>query len=187
MGRPTSKTFAASEVTGQMVSTQLADAAVTAAKLAANAVDATKFASSIEPVTIVGSLPATKSTSYVSFNNESYRWNGTAYVKTFAAVEVTGQLISSQITDSAVTAAKLADAAVTANKLAANVVDATKLASSIEPVTVVGSLPGTRVTAYVTFGGESYRWNGTSYVKTFCGGRSNWSNDQRPDSRSFHR
>ncbi|NSX96468.1 phage tail protein [Agrobacterium vitis] len=65
-----------------------------------------------------------------------------------------------------VIADKLADAAVTGAKLAAEAVDATKLAAEIEPVKVVTQLPTSRVSAYVTFNGEAYRWNGAAYVKT---------------------
>ncbi|MCF1449999.1 hypothetical protein FS815_24725 [Agrobacterium vitis] len=65
-----------------------------------------------------------------------------------------------------VIADKLADAAVTGAKLAAEAVDATKFAASIEPVRVVTQLPTSRVSAYVTYNGEAYRWNGAAYVKT---------------------
>ncbi|MVA79866.1 hypothetical protein GOZ89_10615 [Agrobacterium vitis] len=70
------------------------------------------------------------------------------------------------LANSSVIADKLADAAVTGAKLAAQAVDATKFAASIEPVRVVTALPTSRVSAYVTFNGEAYRWNGAAYVKT---------------------
>ena len=127
-----------------VISSKIADAAVTGAKLASQAVDATKLATSIEAVKVVTSIPTSRVSAYITYNSESYRWDGTAYVKTFDADEITGQMVSSQLADAAVTAAKLANAAVTA----------TKFASSIEPVSVVSSLPGSKTTAYVTFGGE---------------------------------
>ncbi|NSZ16608.1 phage tail protein [Agrobacterium vitis] len=70
------------------------------------------------------------------------------------------------LANNSVIATKLADAAVTGAKLADQAVDATKFAASIEPVRVVTALPTSRVSAYVTFNGEAYRWNGAAYVKT---------------------
>ncbi|MDQ0454662.1 phage tail protein [Rhizobium paknamense] len=79
-----------------------------------------------------------------------------------AVAAVTSEILAA----GAVTAAKLADAAVTATALAAGVVDATKLAASIEAVKVVTALPTSRVAAYVTYNGVSYRWNGSAYVNS---------------------
>ncbi|MDH1255636.1 host specificity factor TipJ family phage tail protein [Comamonas thiooxydans] len=55
----------------------LANGAVSANKLAAQAVDATKFANGIEPVTIITgtTLPTTKSTSNITFQGQLYTWN----------------------------------------------------------------------------------------------------------------
>jgi len=120
----------------------LASGAVTASKLAAAAVELTKFASGIEPVTIATGVPGvyagTKSL-YDTVTGKLYRWNGSAYVATVPTVDLTGQITTTQITDSAittdkllanaVTTAKLAAGAVTANELAANSVVAGKVAA----------------------------------------------------------
>ncbi|KGH29335.1 hypothetical protein P606_02150 [Comamonas thiooxydans] len=55
----------------------LANGSVSASKLAAQAVDATKFANGIEPVTIITgtTLPTTKSTSNITFQGQLYTWN----------------------------------------------------------------------------------------------------------------
>lgn len=113
-----------------VIATKLADAAVTGTKLAAQAVDATKFAASIEPVRVVTALPTSRVSAYVTFNGEAYRWNGSAYVKTVATAELTGQLIGSQIADLAIVASKIADGIITGTKLAADTIGANNLAAN---------------------------------------------------------
>ncbi|WP_334182045.1 hypothetical protein [Novosphingobium sp.] len=98
-------------------------------------IDATQFASGIEPVTVVTTLPTTPLTSVVSYNGKIYRWNGSAYVATVATTDLTGSIVAAQF------------------------------ASGIEPVTLVsGALPTTRITNVITYGGKLYRWNGAAYV-----------------------
>jgi len=123
-------------------STDVLDGSVTSAKLAEAAVTASKIMD--EAVTNLKLADAAVSTSKLQ------------------VAAVTEEILAS----GSVIADKLADAAVTGVKLAAQAVDATKLASSIEAVKVVAALPTTRVSAYVTYNGEAYRWNGAAYVKT---------------------
>lgn len=170
---------AAAKLTGQVVSSQIANAAITVAK----------FASGIEPLTIVtGALPTTKSTSAIFRTDDSktYRWNGTAYVATvatsdlagtisdaqiagLAASKVTGQLTNSQIQD--VAAAKLTGT-ITASQIADGAISGTKFASGLEPVSVVSSLPGSKTTntVFLTTDGKLYRWSGSAYVATVAAG-----------------
>jgi hypothetical protein len=148
-------------------------------------VDATKFASGIEPLTIVtGVLPTTKSTSTIFRTDDSktYRWNGAAYVATvptsdlmgtvtdaqiagLAASKVTGTLTNVQIAD-------VAAAKITGQVVASQIADATlttaKFANDIEPVSVVTTVPTTKLTSSVfnSTDGKLYRWNGTAYTKT---------------------
>ncbi|WP_200844028.1 hypothetical protein, partial [Pantoea sp. 18069] len=140
-----SKAVKTTDLTGTIGSAQIAPGAIDTSKLANGAVDAAKFASGIEPVAVVMVLPTVKSTANVVFGNELYTWNGTAYSKAVKAVDITGQLLAAQI--------------------AAGAIDATKFASGIEPVSVVGSLPGTKTTSNVVFNNELYTWNGTVYSK----------------------
>lgn len=137
----------------------LANGSVGATQLANGAVIATKFASGIEPVTIVSSVPGSFVTRAV-FNTADgnlYRWNGSAYVRTVAAGDLTGQLTDAQIADIAaakltgqiaetqiaddaittpklaagsVTTAALAAGSVTANEIAANAVTASEIAAN---------------------------------------------------------
>ena len=126
------------DVTGQLASTQIADKAITAAK----------FAAGVEPVTVhVGAaLPTTKTTETLTWNGKLYRWSGSAYVASVPAADVTGALVSSQISDAAITAAKFS--------------------TGIEPVTVHtgAALPTTKSTETLTWNGKLYRWSGSAYV-----------------------
>ncbi|WP_083197017.1 phage tail protein [Rhizobium sp. AC27/96] len=132
---------AAVDVNGTLNGSQIADNAITSNKLAALAVDATKFASGIRPVEIVTSLPTTGNiagrTVYLTTDGKLYRYTGSAWTAATAAVDVAGQMTDAQI--AAIAAAKvtgtlissqIADAAITNSKLAALAVDAAKLADN---------------------------------------------------------
>lgn len=99
----------------------LASGAVTAAKLAAQAVELTKFADGIEPVHIVtaGPLPTSKITTAIIWTDgKLYRWTGSAYTKAVDAADITvGQLTAGQIAAGAIGTSQLAAGAVTAGKL----------------------------------------------------------------------
>lgn len=113
---------AAADITGQVSGSQIADAAITAAKAA----------SGVAFVEIVATLPVSGNyegrTVYLTTDDKWYRHNGTSFVSTTAAADITGQLISTQLQDAAVIAAKIADGAVTVDKLAAQAITAAKLA-----------------------------------------------------------
>lgn len=137
------------------------------ARIAANALDATKFATSIQPVTIVASVPGTKSTEMIfnTTDRKMYRWNGTIYTSAVAAADVSTGLTSAQIAD--LDAAKLTGT-LNVSRIAANALDATKFATSIQPVSLVASVPGTKSTELIfnTTDKKMYRWNGTVYIAT---------------------
>lgn len=135
----------------------LQNGSVTAAKVAAASLDATKFAASIEPVTIVvgSTVPLTRSTNtiYLTGDSKLYRWNGSAYTAAvatsdllgtiadaqlagIAASKITGQLSDAQL--AAISAAKLTgqitstqitDGAISTPKLAAGAVTAAQIAA----------------------------------------------------------
>lgn len=129
----------------------LASGAVTATKLAANAVALTNFASGIEPVSVVSSLPSPSGYTgakvvLLTTDGKLYRYASGAWtvavpaadvtgtltnsqIADLAAAKLTGQITSTQITDGAISTPKLAAGAVTANELAANSVVAGKVAA----------------------------------------------------------
>lgn len=117
-------TVPTADLTGQVTAGQIADAAITTAK----------FASGIEPVEILSALPTTGNFQgrvvFLTTDNKLYRYNGTAFVSTVPATDLTGQVTSTQITDNAITTAKITANAVTANEIAANSVVAGKIAAA---------------------------------------------------------
>ncbi len=111
----------AGDITGQLVGSQVADGAINTAK----------FAASLEPVTLVSSVPVTKSTSTIfnTTDGKLYRWNGSAYVATVLSGDIAGQLSSTQI--AALEASKITGqltdaqlAAIAAAKIAGQLTDA---------------------------------------------------------------
>jgi predicted phage tail protein len=112
------------------------------AVVADGSITVAKFASSIEPVTLVTSVPSTKSTEviYNTTNNTLYRWDGSAYV---AATGVTDF-----------------------SQLSGNVT-AAQFAATIEPVSLVTSVPSSKTTEviYNTTNNKLYRWDGSAYAE----------------------
>jgi len=168
----------ATDLTGTVLESQLADNAVTVKKIAAGAVDegklaqgavtakaiatgaidATKFANGVEPVGIVSgsTLPAAKTTSAIVFGGKLYRWDGSKYTATVPAVDLTGQLtdaqlaaisaakltgqiVSTQITDGAISTPKLAAGSVTAAAIAVGAIVADKLAANSVTATAIAT------------------------------------------------
>ncbi|AYG66749.1 MULTISPECIES: phage tail protein [unclassified Rhizobium] len=125
---------AAGDVNGTLNSAQIADNAITINKLAANAVDATKFASGIRPVEIVPTLPTTGNiegrTVYLTTDDKLYRYTGSAWTAATAAGDIAGQIVGTQISDGAISTPKLTAGSVTANTLAAGAVTADKIAAT---------------------------------------------------------
>lgn len=129
----------------------LANGAVTASKLAAAAVDFTKFAAGIEPVGVVGTLPnpigyTGPRTVVLTTDGKLYRlvsgvWTAAvpaadvtgqltdAQIASIAAAKLTGQITSTQITDGAISTPKLAAGAVTAAQIAADTITAAQIAA----------------------------------------------------------
>jgi hypothetical protein len=139
----------AGEMAGQIANDQIADAALTTAK----------FASGIEPVTVVAGavLPTVKSTNTILFMGVLYKWNGAAYTtqvlgtnaitadniqansitvgKVAAGAINTAELAAGAITTSkiaavAITAEKIAVGAITAEKIAADTITGDKIAAN---------------------------------------------------------
>jgi len=116
--------FAAVDMTGQVIAGQIADAALTTAK----------FAASIEPVTLVTSVPGAKSTSMVfnTTDGKMYRWNGSAYISTVATTDITGTLADAQL------------AGIAASKITGQLTDAQLAGIAASKMT--GSITSTQIT-----------------------------------------
>ncbi len=82
-------------------------------------ITAAKFASSIEPVTLVTSVPGVFSTKLVfnSTDGKVYRWNGSAYVATMPTSDLLGTISAGQIAAGAISADKIAAGAITSKSL----------------------------------------------------------------------
>jgi hypothetical protein len=111
---------------------ELLNGSVTADKLAADAIQATKFADGIEPVSIVSLLPNVVGYTgpklvLLTTDNKLYRYTGSNWVKELPAEDLTGQLVADQLASNSVTTGKIQAGAVGTDQLAAKAVTATKM------------------------------------------------------------
>jgi trimeric autotransporter adhesin len=119
--------------TGKIGTADLNDLIITSQKIASGAVDAfAKFAGGLEPISSVAALPAVggytgPKTVFLTTDNKLYRFTGAAWTTVVPTTDLTGQITTTQITDSAITTPKINTGAVTANELAANSVTAGKI------------------------------------------------------------
>ena len=112
------------DLTGTITGTQINDGSISG----------TKFASGIEPVSIVTSVPTVKATSTIfnTTDGKLYRWNGTAYIATVLSTDISGTLADAQI------------AALAASKITGQLSD-TQLAA-IAAAKITGQITGTQIT-----------------------------------------
>jgi len=110
--------------------------AITSTDIPAGAVDLTKFAAGIEPVSVVSSVPGALTTKTIvnTANGKLYRWNGSAYVADVASTDITGLLSDSQLAEIAaakisgqITGTQITDSAITTPKIAAGSIVASKM------------------------------------------------------------
>ena len=136
----------------------LANGAVSAAKLAAQAVTLTAFAAGIEPVSVVSSLPSPSGYTgpkavVLTTDGKLYRYFGGAWVGTTQAVDITGQLTDSQLAAIAaskvtgqLTNAQIADLAAT--KITGQLTDAQLAAIAAAKIT--GQLTNSQIADLAT-------------------------------------
>lgn len=83
---------------------------------------------------IVATLPTTDlfegRVVFLTSDDKLYRYTGSAWTAAVPAVDITGQITGTQITDSAISTPKLAANAVTAAKIAANTITANEIATN---------------------------------------------------------
>ena len=116
--------ISAAKITGQLVSSQIQDASISVAK----------FASGLQPVTVVSSVPLVESTATI-FNTTDgnlYRWNGSSYTASISATNITGQLQAAQI-------ASLAASQITGQLTASQI-------ASINAAQLTGQITSTQIT-----------------------------------------
>jgi predicted phage tail protein len=152
--------IAAAKITGAIVGTQIANAAITTAK----------FAAGLTPVEVLSALPVSGNFAgrmvFLTTDNKLYRYNGSAFVASvpstditgtltdaqlaaIAASKLTGQITTTQITDDAVTTAKVAAGAITAAEIAANTITAGQIAAGTITATEIAgaTITGAKIAA----------------------------------------
>ena len=114
----------AANILGQIVSSQVQDAAINTAK----------FAAGLTPVEIVGTLPSSGNfagrTVFLTTNGKLYRFDGSSFTASVPATDMTGQITTTQITDNAISSPKISAGAITAGKIDAGAVTAGTIAAN---------------------------------------------------------
>lgn len=92
------------------------------------------FSDDLRPIERVTSLPTTNLTQgrvvLLTTDNKLYRYTGNSWTSNIAATDITGQLLSNQIADDAITTTKISDNAITTPLIAANAVAANNIQSN---------------------------------------------------------
>lgn len=107
----------------------LVTGSIKSGKLGTGAVGPTNFATGIEPITIVSSVPLSKVTNTIfnTADGKMYRWNGSAYVASIPASDLAGAITSTQITDGAITTPKMTANSISGSVIAAGTLTADKI------------------------------------------------------------
>jgi len=111
------------DISGQLISTQIANAAITTAK----------FASGITPVEIADALPTTGNfvgrQVFLTTDSKVYRYSSTGWISVVPATDISGQIVTTQISNNAITTDKIAANSITAGKIQAAAISATEIAA----------------------------------------------------------
>lgn len=118
---------------------------VTSAGIVDGSIDVAKFAAGIEPVSLVTSVPATKSTEtiYNTTDNLLYSWDGTQYVSAAGVSdfsELTGQLAAGQAAVNSIQSAAIQASAITETKVGTNAITSAKIQSGAVIAGKIGAL-----------------------------------------------
>lgn len=177
-------TPAASATTSRLVQGDIADGAV----------DIAKFASGIEPVSIVNgsTIPTTKTTNsiFLTGTGKLYRWDATlatpAYVASVATSDLTGFVQANQIQANSITAGQIATGAIAADEIAAGAITTSKLYIGA-PGSALNSDPGMLDSsawslysgALPTFTSVTDGKVGNGVARSSAAGIENWFNEVR--------
>lgn len=125
--------IAASSITGQIIASQIQDAAINTAK----------FAAGLTPVELLGALPGSGNFAgrmvFLTTDAKLYRYDGANFIATVPTVDLTGTIAEAQIAANAVTAAKIAASAVTTTKIADGSISTPKLVAGSVDTTVLAA------------------------------------------------
>lgn len=114
----------AANILGQIVGSQIQDAAINTAK----------FAAGLTPVEILGTLPVSANFTgrqvLLTTDGKLYRYISGAFTSSEAAADITGTITTTQIADNSISTAKLQANSVTATNIAASAITAGKIAAS---------------------------------------------------------
>ncbi len=134
--------YSGSSFTATVPATDLSGT-IAGSQIANGAISITKFASGLSPVEIVATLPTTGNFEgrmvYLTTDDKLYRYNGTSFISTTAATDLTGQITTTQITDNAITTGKIAANAVTATQILAGSITTGKIAAGAVTATEVAA------------------------------------------------
>jgi len=119
-------------------SDQIADDAVTADQIADGAVELTAFASGIQPVQVVSTLPSTAAQGDMAFlttDSKLYRYDGSAWTVAVDGGDIVANSITAgQIASGAINTDELAANSVNADKIQVNSITANKISGDISEV-----------------------------------------------------
>jgi len=116
--------IAASSITGQLIQSQIQDAAINTAK----------FAAGLTPVEILGTLPTTGNFAgrqvFLTTNSKLYRYDGSVFTNLTPTTDLQGTISAGQVAANAITAGTIAANAVTAGTVVAGAINTTELAAA---------------------------------------------------------
>ena len=123
--------IAASSITGQLIASQIQDAAINTAK----------FAAGLTPVEVLGTLPVSGNFAgrmvFLTTTSKLYRYDGSAFTASTPTTDLTGQIAAGQVAANAITAGTIAANAIAAGTIQAGAVGTTQLA--------VGGVTGVKI------------------------------------------
>lgn len=115
--------IAASSITGQLIASQIQDAAINTAK----------FAAGLTPVEILGTLPVSGNfvgrQVFLTTTSKLYRYNGSTFTASTPTSDLTGKIVAGQVDANAITVGTIATDAVIAGTIKAGAVNTTELAA----------------------------------------------------------
>ena len=116
--------ISAAKITGQIASTQIADGALTANKLANGLTFIENFATLPTTGNFAGRMV------FLTTDKKLYRYDGTAFTASVAAVDINGQLTTTQIAPNSITSAQITANTITAGNIAAGTITADEIAAN---------------------------------------------------------